>query len=215
MVGDRERDEVSGDARADRMADVTADDTADDTADRTAGGGAGVRPEVRATVESVADPEMPAVTIGMLGMVHDLHESDGTVVVELLPTFAGCPATDMIREDVETALAEVDGVDRVEVVFRYSPVWTPQRISAEGRARLVDFGIAPPLPPASGDADGSGGATVTALPIVSVTEATSGRTCPWCGSTATERDSAFGPTPCRDLWMCTACRQPFEGFKSA
>lgn len=188
-----------------------------------------VRDEVRRAVASVPDPEMPSVTIGMLGMVHALAEDEGSIRVELLPTFAGCPATEMIRRDVEAALRALDDVGRVEVVFRFSPVWTPARITPEGRERLVEFGIAPPvvppdvpagMPSGAGDgvpsgADAPGDGGVTVLPIVSVTEATRGRECPWCGSTATERDSAFGPTPCRDLWMCRACRQPFEGFKSA
>lgn len=180
--------------------------------------------QVRVAVETVPDPELPAVTLGMLGMVHDLTvDGQGRVAVDLLPTFAGCPAIDMIRRDVVTAVGEVSGVTDVEVVFRYSPVWTPARINDQGRARLAEFGIAPPLPadatawdapPAAGRA----GSSAVVLPIVSVTESSgapaTGRACPWCSSTDTERDSAFGPTPCRDLWMCNGCRQPFEGFKS-
>ena len=181
----------------------------------------GLVDRVRTAVEAVPDPELPPVTIGMLGMLHDLVvEDDGQVRVTLLPTFAGCPAIEMIRDDVVSALGEVAGVTDVQVEFRYTPVWTPARIDDEGRRRLAEFGIAPPL----GASDGADGAmaggveppdSVVALPIVAVVEATSGRACPWCGSTDTERDSAFGPTPCRDLWMCADCRQPFEGFKSA
>lgn len=180
-----------------------------------------VTARVRAAVEAVPDPELPPVTIGMLGMVHDLEvDDDGRVSVTLLPTFAGCPATDMIREDVVAAVGHLPGVTDVEVVFRFTPVWTPDRIDDEGRRRLAEFGIAPPLGTSEG-AEGSTAAEVqpptgaVVLPIVSVSEATAGRPCPWCGSTATTRDSAFGPTPCRDLWMCADCRQPFEGFKSA
>ena len=196
--------------------DLPGTPSGDATEDATGEQAGDVRDEVRRAVESVPDPEMPSVTIGMLGMVHALHEDHGSVRVELLPTFAGCPATEMIRRDVEAALHAVDEVTGVEVVFRFSPVWTPERITSEGRERLVEFGIAPPVAPPGSQAGAVGtDAAVTVLPIVSVTEATRGRPCPWCGSTATERDSAFGPTPCRDLWMCTACRQPFEGFKSA
>lgn len=170
---------------------------------------------VRTAIEAVPDPELPPVTIGMLGMVHDLQvDDDGRVRVGLLPTFAGCPATDMIRIDVEAAVADMPEVSDVQVQFHYTPVWTPARINEEGHRRLAEFGIAPPLDP-GGEDDAGPPAGALSLPIVSVVEATSGRTCPWCASTATTRDSAFGPTPCRDLWMCTDCRQPFEGFKSA
>lgn len=166
------------------------------------------------SVEAVVDPEMTPVTIGMLGMVHDVAVTDeGVVRVELLPTFAGCPATDMIRRDVRAAVADL--ADDVEVVFRFTPAWTPARITDEGRQRLAEFGIAPPT---GGGGDVRAGRdddvpdTARSLPIVTTRE--TGRTCPWCGSTDTTRDSQFGPTPCRDLWMCTSCRQPFEGFKS-
>jgi ring-1,2-phenylacetyl-CoA epoxidase subunit PaaD len=81
---------------------------------------------VRRAVESVPDPELPPVTIGMLGMVHDVAVSpDGAVVVELLPTYSGCPATEMIERDVVAAVSDVDGVDRVTVRFRYDPAWSP------------------------------------------------------------------------------------------
>lgn len=167
---------------------------------------------VRATVEAVQDPELPAVTIGMLGMLHDLRvDAHGNVEVELLPTFAGCPATDMIRADVLQALAGLDGVDAITVLFRYDPVWTPERISDEGRERLVGFGIAPPRTPAG---DEVLPANVVRLPVASVAEPATERECPYCQSTETTRDSAFGPTPCRDLWMCHNCQQPFEGFKA-
>ncbi len=110
---------------------------------------------VRMAVEAVPDPELPPVTIGMLGMVHDLEVDDaGRVLVALLPTFAGCPATDMIREDVVAAVAPLPGVTDVEVVFHFTPVWTPDRIDEEGRRRLAEFGIAPPLG-ASADDDGA------------------------------------------------------------
>ncbi len=169
--------------------------------------------EVRAAVEAVEDPELPAVTVGMLGMVHDVRVDDrGAVEVELLPTFAGCPAIDMIRADVLHALAAVEGARTITVSFRYSPVWTPDRINDEGRERLAEFGIAPPR---ESMADDVLPANVTRLPVASVREPAVERTCPYCSSTDTTRDSAFGPTPCRDLWMCHSCQQPFEGFKSA
>lgn len=168
---------------------------------------------VRAAVESVPDPELPPVNVGHLGMLHDLavHE-DGRVMVELLPTFSGCPATDVIAEDVEAAVHEVDGVTAVAVRFRFDPPWTPDRIDAEGRQRLREFGIAPPggpiRSPALDDLEAR-----DVLPLTGRTTSPEPRPCPYCGSTQTERDSAFGPTPCRSIHYCPDCRQPFEAFK--
>jgi ring-1,2-phenylacetyl-CoA epoxidase subunit PaaD len=162
--------------------------------------------EVRRAVDQVLDPEMPAVTIGMLGMVHSVKvTAEGAVSVELLPTFAGCPATDVIREDVVAAAVAVPGVSTVSVRFRFDPPWTPARINAEGHEALRSFGIAPPLP------GGPGGELGPGLPVVGITVR---RTCPYCGSGDTDLDSSFGPTPCRSIQFCNACRQPFEAFKS-
>jgi ring-1,2-phenylacetyl-CoA epoxidase subunit PaaD len=165
---------------------------------------------VRRTVADVPDPELPPVTIGMLGMVYGIAiDEDGTVEVELLPTFSGCPATEMIERDVSDAVRAVDGVREVRVRFRFDPPWTPDRIDATGRERLREFGIAPPggrtgAPPPDGR---------PTLPLA-LGPSSDARPCPYCGSTETTRDSAFGPTPCRDLRFCAACRQPFEAFKT-
>lgn len=167
---------------------------------------------VRDAVESVPDPELPPVDIGHLGMLHDLvvHE-DGAVEVELLPTFSGCPATDVIAEDVDAAVGAVDGVTAVTVRFRFDPPWTPDRINAEGRDRLREFGITPPGGPIRSRAlDDVEDRTV--LPLAT-SRTGSTRPCPYCGSDETERDSAFGPTPCRAIHYCRDCRQPFEAFK--
>jgi ring-1,2-phenylacetyl-CoA epoxidase subunit PaaD len=166
---------------------------------------------IRRVVAGVPDPELPPVTIGMLGMVHHLDvDQDGHVVVELLPTFSGCPATEMIGQDVEAAVAEVEGVRRVTVRFRHDPPWTPDRIDEEGREALRRFGIAPPGGPIVGAQRPEGRPT---LPLAMTTTADP-RPCPYCGSEDTVRDAHFGPTPCRDVRFCRACDQPFEAFKS-
>lgn len=166
------------------------------------------RAAVRRAVEAVPDPELPPVTVGMLGMVHDVRVTDdGAVEIELLPTWSGCPATDAIREDVETAVGRIAGVARVDVRFRFDPPWTAERISDEGREALRGFGITPPRIAGAGAGPPAG---VTPLPIVEQPA----RTCPYCGSTDTTLDSPFGPTPCRSIHFCEACRQPFEAFKS-
>jgi ring-1,2-phenylacetyl-CoA epoxidase subunit PaaD len=143
-------------------------------------------------------------------MVHDVEVADdGTVRVELLPTFSGCPATEMIERDVVTALRDVAGVLDVRVRFLYDPPWTPDRIDATGRERLREFGIAPPGGP-TGAPRPEGRPT---LPLAIGPESDP-RPCPYCGSGATVRESSFGPTPCRDLRFCESCQQPFEAFKT-
>lgn len=164
---------------------------------------------VRGAVEAVPDPELPPVTIGMLGMVHDVTvEGGGVVHVELLPTFSGCPATEMIERDVVAAAAAVAGVETVRVRFRYDPPWTPDRIDAAGREQLRRFGIAPPGGAIDGGARPDGRPTLPLAPTAAV------RPCPYCGSSDTVRESSFGPTPCRDLRFCAGCQQPFEAFKA-
>lgn len=179
--------------------------------------------EVREAVEAVPDPEMPPVTIGDLGMVEDVRvAADGTVEVELIPTFSGCPAIRVIEEDVTAAL---DG-SPVSVRWRRDLVWDPQRISAEGRAKLRAFGIAPP--PGERISGGPGRARPTLVPLLSrsaseadrpswggqsASEADRDRGCPYCGSADTVTDSPFGPTPCRSTHYCRSCRNPFEAIK--
>jgi ring-1,2-phenylacetyl-CoA epoxidase subunit PaaD len=161
------------------------------------GGSVGVA-DVRAVLDTVPDPEMPPVTVGELGMVVDVTVDGGQVRVDLVPTFSGCPATAVIREDVAKAVGRLDGVEDVQVRFVRDVVWEPGRISAAGRAKLRAFGIAPP---------GSG---QTLLQIGGVR----GRVgCPLCGSRDTAADSPFGPTPCRGMYYCRACRNPFEAIK--
>lgn len=162
---------------------------------------------VRDAVGGVPDPELPPVTLAMLGMVHDVRVDGHDVVVELLPTWSGCPATDVIAEEVRAAVTAVAGVDGVTVRFRHDPVWTPDRITEAGHDALRSFGIAPP----------AGRATLPVLPTaggLGPATVDPPRPCPYCGSTDTERDGLFGPTPCRDVRFCNACTQPFEAFKS-
>jgi ring-1,2-phenylacetyl-CoA epoxidase subunit PaaD len=171
---------------------------------------------VREAIAEVPDPELPPVTLGMLGMIHDVrHDPDrpGHVLIELLPTFSGCPATEMMGRDVEAAVREVPGVEEISITWRYSPAWSSTRITEEGHERLREFGIAPPGP---GPASTVAPEGRTVLPVM---VADAPRTdpvvvaCPYCGSEDTERESAFGPTPCRDIRYCHHCEQPFERFK--
>jgi ring-1,2-phenylacetyl-CoA epoxidase subunit PaaD len=141
---------------------------------------------VRAVLETVADPEIPGVSIVDLGMVERVDVDARGIEVELLPTFVGCPAQELIRTAVMDALARLGRPTTVGFSFRVP--WTSDRISDVGRERLAASGFAPPAEP-------------------------SAVRCPYCGSGTVAMDSAFGPTQCRSLFYCRECRQPFEAFK--
>jgi ring-1,2-phenylacetyl-CoA epoxidase subunit PaaD len=151
---------------------------------------------------SVSDPEIPVLTLHDLGILRDVQVAvDGTVEVTLTPTYTGCPATEVIAADVETALRTA-GVDRLRVRTVLSLAWTTDWMSQEGRRKLRDYGIAPPgacRPPSVGP-----------RPIVLTLSAR----CPRCGSTNTREISRFGSTPCKSLWSCLACAEPFDSFKA-
>ena len=160
---------------------------------------------VREAIASVHDPEIPPLSIVELGIVQDVRITADALAVDLLPTFAGCPALDAIREDVTAALRPVAGDRRVEVRFLYSPPWTSDRITPEGREALRAFGLTPPT--------GHGPAPGGPVPIRLGRRVPVRVTCPFCGSDETVLESAFGPTLCRSVHFCSACRNPFEAFK--
>ena len=163
-----------------------------------------VERRVRDALASVRDPEIPPVSIVDLGMVEHVEVSEDEVAVDLLPTFVGCPALDVIREDVEAALRPVADGRRIAVRFSYSPPWTSDRITATGHDALRRYGLTPP--------GGAGAATF--IPLASLGSRPSSATeCPFCGSADTEVESGFGPTLCRSTHFCRNCRNPFEAFK--
>lgn len=145
-------------------------------------------------LQEVKDPEIPTLSLVDLGMIYDLKVEENQVTVEILPTYVGCPALDLIRRDVRERLLRVDGVDEVAVKFVYHPPWTSDRITEAGRKQLASFGIAPPRSPGKNPMD-----------IVPP--------CPYCGAEGGEIHNLFGPTSCRSIFYCKSCRQPFEGFK--
>lgn len=160
-----------------------------------------IEDRVRRAVADVVDPEIPACTIDDLGMVHRITVSNGHIDVELLPTFVGCPAKDVIGEDAEAAVRAVAEGREVRVRFVFDPPWTTDRITERGRTRLREYGIAPHW-------ERPAGATV--VPLMRP----AGVACPYCGSTETVMESAWGPSPCRARHYCPSCRNPFEGFKT-
>lgn len=145
---------------------------------------------------SVPDPEVPCVTVADLGILRSVEIEDGVAVAKVTPTYSGCPAVLAIELAVEAALLDAGFVARVERVM--SPAWTTDWITADGRRKLRDYGIAPPV-------DGSN--SIRAL--FGETQVA----CPQCGSGETERVSEFGSTACKALYRCTACREPFDYFK--
>ncbi len=151
----------------------------------------------------VTDPELPMVTLADLGVLRDARiEADGTVVVEITPTYTGCPAMGVMRADLVHALHRA-GFGDVEVRTVLSPAWSTDWISEEGRRKLAAGGIAPP-----------GKAPVRSpgpVPLQLDTWRTA--VCPLCGSADTEELSEFGATACKALRRCRSCREPFEHVK--
>ena len=152
-------------------------------------------------LHGVPDPEVPVLSVCDLGLVREVLASDDAVEVVLTPTYSGCPATEVIAQSVHDALAGA-GFDAITITTRRAPAWTTDWISAEGRRKLRDYGIAPP----SGDAPVDAGVQPIRIRSRAVE-------CPRCGSHDTERLSAFGSTACKALHRCLACREPFEHFK--
>jgi ring-1,2-phenylacetyl-CoA epoxidase subunit PaaD len=153
---------------------------------------------VREALGEVLDPELPVVSVVDLGMVERVEVDAAGIRVELLPTFVGCPALDLIRAAVEDRLRVFDRP--VEVRFGFRVPWSSDRITPDGRRKLHDAGFAPPGPVR---------AETTVLLQLDVPVP-----CPHCGSRRTVLENLFGPTQCRAIYHCTACRQPFEHFKS-
>ena len=144
-------------------------------------------------VGEVADPEVPVLTIADLGVLRGVRREGDEVVVTITPTYSGCPAMDLIRHEVELTLQSLNVDGRVETVL--SPAWTTDWMSSAGKAKLTDYGIAPPS---------AAGPVMLQLSV----------RCPLCGSLDTTELSHFGSTSCKALWRCNTCREPFDHFKA-
>ena len=144
-------------------------------------------------LEAIPDPEIPAINIVELGIVRAVIWGEFPEIA-ITPTYVGCPALDVIREDI-AALLKSAGFANARVVTKLSPAWTTDWISAETKAKLHAYGIAPPTPCAH-----------QARQFAAVS-------CPRCGSTETELVSEFGATPCKAAMRCISCLEPFERFK--
>jgi len=143
------------------------------------------REAILTLLDTVPDPEIPALSITDLGIVRGFRDDPPRVLIT--PTYSGCPATLAIEHMVREAL-DAAGFRNVAIERQLFPPWTTEWITERGRERLHDYGIAPP----------SEAATAT---------------CPQCGSTETVEVSRFGSTPCKAQWRCTSCLEPFDRFK--
>lgn len=147
----------------------------------------------------VADPEIPVISVVDLGIVRGVRFEDGACIVTITPTYSGCPAMQVIAEDIGRVLAQ-EGIDTVRLETRLSPAWTTDWMSEKGRAALKDYGIAPPVQQAI---------EVSGLRRVDGPQVP----CPRCGSARTRLVSQFGSTSCKALYQCQDCREPFDYFK--
>jgi ring-1,2-phenylacetyl-CoA epoxidase subunit PaaD len=147
---------------------------------------------ILAALDQVADPEIPAVSIVELGMIGSIEVEDDLIAVELLPTFVGCPALEVIRDAMSSRLAAFGRAVRVDVSF--ATPWSSDRISATGREKLRGSGFAPP----------PGAQPGRALPVLDTVALPVA--CPYCGSRSTTLENVFGPTQCRSIHHCADCR---------
>ena len=155
--------------------------------------------QVWAALAELADPEIPVISLVDLGVVRRVDVKGEHVHVEFTPTFLGCPALEVMRARMAAKIEELGGEPDVEVVTDDS--WSTDRITPEGREKLRAAGFAPPAPREAG-----------APKLVQLRSSVF--RCPYCGSTETNLENIFGPTPCRSIRYCTSCRQPFEQFKT-
>jgi len=145
------------------------------------------RSAVQRALDGVVDPEIPVLTIEDLGVLRSFSVEDDTVQVTITPTYSGCPAMQQIEDDIVASLRKV-GAASVDVVTTYSPAWNTEWISEDGRRKLNDFGIAPPV------------AEEEVL-------------CPRCATGSPRMVARFGSTACKALMICSACKEPFDYFK--
>jgi len=154
--------------------------------------------EVWAALDQVEDPEIPVVSLVDLGVVRNVRVDGDRVHVDFTPTFLGCPALEVMRDRMATKILELGGEPDVEVIADDS--WSTDRITPAGREKLRAAGFAPPAP--------------RSAQTPTLVQLQKGFRCPYCSSTDTRLDNLFGPTPCRSIRYCNACRQPFEQFKT-
>jgi ring-1,2-phenylacetyl-CoA epoxidase subunit PaaD len=161
-------------------------------------------PHLWALLDAVKDPEIPVLSLWDIGILKDISQHGQGVTVTITPTYSGCPAMDVIREDITAALLS-DGIAQVKVELELTPAWTTDWMTSKGREQLRGYGIAPPddvVDPMHGHL----------AHAVELTETTQVR-CPHCGSHETRMVSEFSSTACKALFQCNDCSEPFDLFK--
>jgi ring-1,2-phenylacetyl-CoA epoxidase subunit PaaD len=155
-----------------------------------------------AALAEVPDPEIPAISVVDLGVIGSVELADdrSSLRVALMPTFIGCPATEVMRQQIGERLTALGVADAVEVTLTFDEPWTSDRITPAGHEHLRGSGFAPP--PHLRELT-----TLGELPTLTVVP------CPYCGSRQTTLENPFGPTLCRAIYHCAGCHQPFEAFK--
>lgn len=152
--------------------------------------------QVWLALEDVKDPEIPVVSLVEMGIIREVEIKEAGVIVTMTPTFSGCPALEVMGDDIKTRLTEL-GIENVEVETTFNPPWTSDWIKREAREKIKEIGLAPPK---------MHGGDFTAIlndPVC----------CPYCDSDNTTLKNSFGSTPCRMIYFCNNCTQPFEQFK--
>ena len=155
--------------------------------------------EILNLLESVKDPEIPALSVIDMGIIRDVIVDGDQIIIKITPTYSGCPAMFQIRKDVVRKLRD-EGLKNVKVETQLSPPWTTDWLSDEAKEKLKASGIAPPEDKAGDD-------------IMKVLQPRSSVHCPFCNSEKTELRSEFSATSCKSLYFCNNCDQPFEHFK--
>jgi ring-1,2-phenylacetyl-CoA epoxidase subunit PaaD len=192
--------------------------------------------QIQAWLGEVPDPEIPVISIVDLGIVRDVRvAADGACDVTITPTYSGCPAMQVIADAIREAL-HARGIREVRLHNQLSPAWTTDWMSEAGKAALKGYGIAPPAQqvidisglragapriPSDGATAAGGAAAAASAALMAVSRRTDARharpapvvACPHCGSQHTEITSQFGSTPCKALYKCLDCREPFDYFK--
>ncbi|SFE71191.1 1,2-phenylacetyl-CoA epoxidase subunit PaaD [Alteribacillus iranensis] len=151
--------------------------------------------EIKEVLKGVDDPELPSVGVLDLGMVRDIQvDSEQRIEVTMVPTFAGCPALDIIENNVKKAIEELDWVTGCSVTFSFSLKWSTDAITQRGKEQLKKHGISPPPENYKPGEEWR-------------------VNCPYCNSSYTSMENIFGPTACRSILYCRACKNPFEAMK--
>jgi ring-1,2-phenylacetyl-CoA epoxidase subunit PaaD len=149
-------------------------------------------------LREVVDPEIPVLTVTDLGIIRDVVQDENGIEVSITPTYSGCPAMEMIGDEIKSALAR-KGYSNVKIKTVLSPTWTTDWISEEAKEKLRKYGIAPPEHSTADKNSLLGKSKIVK--------------CPQCGSEHTEMISNFGSTACKALWKCLDCKEPFDYFK--